>query len=114
ALIHASMHAAQVCLLKGIPAAHSPHACQSWDEAVRHIAPRLGLEAIVPGGSKAARLPIIEGPIGPRGRPPTSVKRMTTTGLPYSVIAGFPRAARLWLGQGDYYLSDDLPFDGRR
>jgi hypothetical protein len=114
ALIHASMHAAQECLLKGIPETHSPHACQTWDEAVRHIAPRPGLEAIVPGGSDATRLPISEGPVGPRGRRPTRVKRMTATGLPYSVIAGFPRAARLWLGQGDYYLSNDLPFDRRR
>jgi hypothetical protein len=87
----------------------SSHNDPLWVDHVNRIAPLLGMKGVVAGMSKVRRVPV-DGKLGPRGKPPTVVKRLTDGNIPFDAVSRFPHAVRFHLGQTDFYLQKQLPF----
>jgi hypothetical protein len=77
---------------------------------VNRLAPLLGLHGITASRNTVRRVPT-GGPPTKRGKVPTKVARGTDDGLPFQVVAGFPRDYRCHLGTADrFYRKGRLPF----
>lgn len=107
-LVHEMMHLA-VHSLYGGGTGPTSHNCPEWIAETNRLAAMMGFEGVTAGQSKVKRVPV-EGPLGPRGKPPTRVMRVSEGSIDFDVVSRFPHGYRVMLGQTDYYRGTELPF----
>jgi hypothetical protein len=108
-LLHECMHVHIGYNLGGVDG-RSSHDCKRWVRQVNRLAPLLGFTGIDAGRTKTMRVPDRSAPRTVRGKVATRVVRRCTGNVPFRVVAGFPQALRVHLGEAKmHYVKRVLP-----
>jgi len=114
-IVHEAIHVSVDYRLGGATG-ESSHNCAEWIAEVNRLAPLLGLVLFQAGSNRVRRVAVPDAPLTKRGKVQTKPVRQsdaTLNGRPagFDLVARFPRAVRLTLGQRDYYRRNALPFE---